>query len=272
TAGKNAVTGKNRISTGETASVRLHRARRCPSSIRFRLFFRFIEIIPDTALGQDVLAVGRVPLEFFPDPPHGHVDSPHITVVLVAPDLFQEGLPGEYLSRLHGKELDQFELPQRQLDDLAVPLHLVPVAVDHKVFLLYYSICPCRSNFFHSHPPDVRLYPGHQLPLAERLRDIVVSAQFEAEHLVHLFFFRRQHYYRRGEGLPQLPADSEAVHFREHHVQKDQIRVLAERELHRLLAVKSLDGGEAFFFEIEFEDVNYVFFIVYDQDLLTHKI
>ncbi len=68
-----------------------------------------------------------------------------------------------------------------------------------------------------------RLDAAHQLPGRERLGQVVVAPQLQAEHPVDLLGLRRQEDDRDLAPLPQLAADVEPVELRHEHVEHDQI-------------------------------------------------
>ena len=79
----------------------------------------------------------------------------------------------------------------------------------------------------------------------ERLRDVVVGAELEAEHLVELVVARGEHDDRDGALGAQPPADLEAVDSRQHDVEHDEVDLLLAEASQRLLAVTRLDDAVA---------------------------
>ena len=88
--------------------------------------------------------------------------------------------------------------------------------------------------------PQHRLHPAAELAHRERLGDVVVGAELEAEHLVDLLGPRGEHDDRDRAARPDLAAHLEAVHPREHQVEHDQVEVVLAQAVERLLAV---EGG-----------------------------
>ena len=89
------------------------------------------------------------------------------------------------------------------------------------------------------HAAQVRLDARQQLGHLERLGDVVVGAELEADHLVDHLAARRQHDHRRLDAaLAQLAADVEAAHARQHQVEEQQIEGVARRALEPALAVR----------------------------------
>src|SRR5438067_2418853 len=67
--------------------------------------------------------------------------------------------------------------------------------------------------------PQNRADPQDELAWAERLGDVVVSAEFEPDHAVALLATGGQHDDRYGCDLPDPPADLQSGHPREHEVE-----------------------------------------------------
>lgn len=67
-------------------------------------------------------------------------------------------------------------------------------------------------------PPQNRPDSRHQLAGVERLRQIIVRAQLEADNAVRVLAARGQHEDRHSAAPAQLPEDLETVHARKHHV------------------------------------------------------
>ena len=86
--------------------------------------------------------------------------------------------------------------------------------------------------------PQHRLHAAAELAHRERLGDVVVRAELEAEHLVDLLGLRREHDDRHGAARADRAADVEAVHARQHHVEHDEVEVVLAQPVERLPAVE----------------------------------
>jgi len=88
--------------------------------------------------------------------------------------------------------------------------------------------------------PKNRLDPGHQLPWAKRLGDVIVRAQLQANDPVGFLSLGGEH--DDGKVLrlricPKLSAYFQSVHLRQHEIQDDQIRRLPASPFQRLFAI-----------------------------------
>ena len=90
-------------------------------------------------------------------------------------------------------------------------------------------------------PTQERADAAPELADGERLRDVVVGPELEAEHLVELLAPGREHDDRHVALRSEPLAHLEAVERREHHVQHDEVDLLLAESLKRLLAVACLD-------------------------------
>ena len=110
-----------------------------------------------------------------------------------------------------------------------------------------------RSSWTSSGSSSVdRVAPGHaraaqrgldaaaELAQRERLGDVVVGAELEAEDLVDLLGLGREHDDRDGAARPQAPADLEPVEPRHHHVEHDEVEGRLAEARQRLAAVDRL--------------------------------
>ena len=79
-------------------------------------------------------------------------------------------------------------------------------------------------------PPQHGLDARHQLHHVERLRQVVVGAQLEAEHAVHHLAARGEHDHRRRDALlAQVAEHVEAVLARQRHVEQHQVEAALAR-------------------------------------------
>ena len=92
-------------------------------------------------------------------------------------------------------------------------------------------------------PAEQRANASDQLARGERLREVIVGTELEANDLVDLGVARRQHQDRHVTLAPDPPADLEPVNVRQHHVEDDDLGpILAER----LKSALAILGGEHF--------------------------
>ena len=89
----------------------------------------------------------------------------------------------------------------------------------------------------HPGPAQRRLHPAAELADAERLGDVVVGADLEAEDLVDLVVAGGQHDDRNLAPGAEPAADLDPVEARHHHVEDDEVEALRGEQVERLAAV-----------------------------------
>ncbi len=91
--------------------------------------------------------------------------------------------------------------------------------------------------------PQDRAQPRQQLARLERLRQIVVGADLEADDAVHGVAARGQHQDRHVGGLADAAADFEPVGVGQHQVEHQRVELLALQPL--LALARGRRGGDA---------------------------
>ncbi len=89
----------------------------------------------------------------------------------------------------------------------------------------------------HRNPPQRGAYPGDQLPQSERLRDVVVGTDLQADDRVDLGVARRHHDDRDARPRAQLAAHVDARDLRQHDVEQHERGTRRVETLDRLRAV-----------------------------------
>jgi hypothetical protein len=79
--------------------------------------------------------------------------------------------------------------------------------------------------------PENGAHASHQFPRVERLGQIIVGAQIQADDAVHVVGAGRQHEHRHTALLAQLPQNLEAVHAGQHDVQDHQAETAVQGAL-----------------------------------------
>jgi hypothetical protein len=143
-----------------------------------------------------------------------------IECVGIAPsDAFQQLVAAEYPARVARQHRQQIEFAARQIDPAAPQQNGPVLRIDGE-----------RTGgkggrrrrgwpaIASEHGFDSRL----ELPQAERLRQIIVGAEFQSEDAIGLLTARGDHDDRDVELLMQPPAERQAILSRQHDVQNDQ--------------------------------------------------
>ena len=128
------------------------------------------------------------------------------------------------------------ELGRGQADPPVAALDAPPFEVDEQVAVADDAAAD-RVGEVAVRAPQQRLDPAHQLAQPERLGQVVVGAELEADDLVDLVVARGQDEDRHlGSGRAEAAQDLEAVHPGEPHVEHDEVGRLARRDLEAFLA------------------------------------
>ena len=167
-----------------------------------------------------------------------------------------------------GQEGEQLIFPLGQVDGLAAPEDLVAVGVDGQVTGHRHSgRGGGGGGSGHGGAADIGAHPGDELPHGKGLCDIVIGADLQAQHLVGFFLPGGEDDDRHIAALaPQGFADIKAVHFRQHHIQQDQVRVGGNSLGKAAFAVVGLQGPIALPLEVEAQNVHDIFFVLDDQN------
>ena len=102
-------------------------------------------------------------------------------------------------------------------------------------------------------PPHHGTDASQNLPRIAGLGHVVVSAQFESEDAVRVVAPRRQHDDRDPAVLAQFLEHVDAVHFRHHHVQHDEVQARPAQLFQRLRAIMGQAHVEALRLEVLLE-------------------
>ena len=107
----------------------------------------------------------------------------------------------------------------------------------------------------------------------ERLGDVVVRPQLQAEDPVHLGGAGGQHQDRDRRGrriAPEDLADLQAVHLRQHEVEDDEVGPVLPGGGQGARAVPGEDRGEAGLAQLEAQHLEGVGLVVHEEDLRLH--
>ncbi|BAF59852.1 hypothetical membrane protein [Pelotomaculum thermopropionicum SI] len=149
----------------------------------------------------DVFRFGGVFFNFLAQIPDVYVHGACFPSVVVAPDLFQEDVPGKNTAGIVRQQVKQLEFFRGELQFFPVKYGLVFLGPDYQAaysdFLPCFLLCGRRGL-----AAQACLYSGHDFPGGKRFGYVVVRAQFKPEHLVHLFSLGAQYDHRGDGGFP----------------------------------------------------------------------
>src|SRR5688500_7065068 len=133
----------------------------------------------------------------------------------VAPDVLQQRLAAVDVPRLGRERGEDLELDVGELDRLAAHRHRAALEVDAQIARVD-GLFGRRSGTHHLGTAQRRLDAAAELAHRERLGDVVVGADLEAEDLVDLVVLGREHDDRDLAAGPQPAADLDPVELWKH--------------------------------------------------------
>ena len=190
---------------------------------------------------------------------------------LLLPDLLVDLLDGEHLSLVLQKKQQDVVLNPCQTDRLAVHRHFLLVVVNDQsagmedILLLRGCLGDVAQRRI---PPHLTLDARDKLQRVERLCDIIVRPDIQAENLVCILGLRRQHNNRNAGCLPDLQDRMNSVHLRHHQVNDQKMNLFLLHDLQRLFSVVSLQHSVAFLAEVDLDRIRDLLLIVTDKNVV----
>src|SRR5919201_278276 len=132
-------------------------------------------LVADTPDGDDRRSIP----ELAPQLPDVDVDGARVAGEGVAPDALQQLVAREDEAAMVEQLPEQVELLRRELDLLLPDLHLAPACVDDEVAVL--ELRALAGGALRRRTPKDRAHPRDELARVERLRQVVVGADLEAD-------------------------------------------------------------------------------------------
>ena len=165
---------------------------------------------------------------------------------------------------------EYLELGRGEADPSVAALDAPPLEVYHEVAMAQ-DAPTGRIGEVAVRPSEQGLDPAEQLAKAVRLRQVIVRAELEADHLVDLVVPRREHEDRHlAAGRADPTQDLEAIDARKADIEHDQIRRLARGDLQPLFAGARDPDVVALLLERVLDAARDRIFVLDDQDGRTH--
>src|SRR5882724_7592447 len=221
--------------------------------------------VADADDGFDAVGLGA---ELPAQPADVGVDGAAVDVLGVAPDVGQELAAGLHPAGALHEQAQEAELGRGERDLLAADAQLVAGDVEldapHREVGL-----AVRRGGLRLLPPQDRLHPQDHLARAERLADVVVGPQLQADDAVDLLAAGGQHDdgHPGGRAVPlQQTGELQAVHPRQHEVEQDEVRRLAADRLQAAVPPAGGLDGETLLLQVVLQDLGDVGLIFDEQD------
>ena len=110
--------------------------------------------------------------------------------------------------------------------------------------------------------PKLCLHAGNQLKWVEGLGDVIIRAEGKTGDLIHILHLCSQHDDGKEMLFPDLPAEREAVHIGQHHIQNGKGKLLLLRAEKGFRGAVKFTHLKAFVLQINLDEVcNFLFVI-----------
>jgi hypothetical protein len=173
--------------------------------------------IADAANCLNQRCLRGVVAQFVAEVSHVHVDH-MLVVVLGAPDAFQQLRSGEDSAGLVRQSEQQRKLARCQRNKRPSQRDFVAGLVDHQLTEGRWRGCLGWRPLGRARTPKHGPHPSHELPRTERLGEIVICADLEANDAIDLLGTRGEHQNVGVAELPNAAADLEAVEAWQHQI------------------------------------------------------
>ena len=201
--------------------------------------------------------------DFFAEAAHVGIHSAGIDEGIVFPDIAEELVAGLDASGALGEDGEELEFGGSEVDGLAFPRGDVAGDIDMEI-----AEAELVAGFFAGlAAAEDFLDAQEEFARAERFGEVIISAEFEAEDAVDLGRLGGEHEDGRlgGGGLEAEGfANLEAVHFREHDIEDDEVGGLGAGFFEGLGAVGGGGYGITGLLEVELDEFNGFRFIIYN--------
>ena len=201
------------------------RSARQPGADAARRRHRVPEAVADAAHGVDQLGLARVALELLAQMADVDVDRARLAVLGAAPERLEQ-----HLARVDAPGMRREERSSSNSTYVSCTAR-PPTSTTRRARSIgspsaTISSSPRGSCRGAGRAAQQRPHAAAELADRERLRDVVVRAELEPEHLVELVVAGGQHDDRHRALRAQALADLEAVEPRQHDVEHDEVDVL----------------------------------------------
>jgi len=197
-----------------------------------------------------------------------YIDRARLAVEVEAPRFLQDLLAAEDESVVLGEGEEKVKFLRAQVDGPGREAHFPSGGIDQQVTNVdrFGRIC-----IFSFAAPQDRFDARNEFTRVERLGQVIIRAEFEAENLVNIFVAGGEHE-NSGRILrsAQSAADLKTIQFREHDVQHDQRGMLTRNRVERGLSIVDGLNTKTFAFKIEARQLDDGWFVIDEEDEVFH--
>src|SRR5438270_9454825 len=222
------------------------------------------EPVPDPVHREEMARLAGIRLELSADVLHVRVDRAFVRLECDAVHRVEELRPREHAARLAGERRDELELGGGELDVAVPDPHAHARYIERNVASAD-DVTALRGTL---RPPEHRPHPGDELLRRERLRDVVVRAELQADELVALLVAPAEDEDRDRRVATEGPRDVEAIELRQAEVQHDEIGMLRACARERLRPIGGARDRESRVLEVVPGELDDLRLVVDDEDRL----
>src|SRR6185437_3962080 len=185
----------------------------------------------------------------------------------VSPDGIEELLAAEHHAGAGHQELEQAEFGRGERQGGAVQAYLAATAIQ-------FQVCGFQQTCGACLPTELDLDARNELTNEERLHKVIVCAQLQPDNAIRLRGPRRkknERNVRQFRMLPDALADIEAVRFRQHNIQKDQIGPFTAAQIDGASPGLRTNKDEPFLLQVVFQQ-RVEIGVVFNQGYFSHRL
>ncbi len=182
--------------------------------------------------------MSRIGFDLCPQAVDVSVDGVLVAFMAVAPDCIEQVHAREHFAGLTGEEIQQVELPWREVEPATVKGHIARDRIDGEAVRDQAAGVHFQVAGHGVDPSQQRFDPGHQFEHRKGFGQVIVGAEFEPENPVHFAGARTGNDDRgvAGHGAGAA-ADFQAIDAGQHQVEDQCVPASLLQQAHAFIAV-----------------------------------
>ena len=197
-----------------------------------------------------------------------YIDRARLAIEVEAPSFLQDLLAAEDEAAVFGEGEEKVKFLRAQADGPGRKAHFPSGGVDEQVTDVDW-FSRIRSLSFAA--PQNRFDARNKFAWVERLGQVIIRAELEAEDLINIFVAGGEH--QNGGGIlrsAQSAADFKTIQFREHEVQHNERRMFTRNRVERGFSIAHGLNAKTFAFEVQARQLDDGWFVIDEKDEVFH--